>query len=55
VRVAGEAWQAELSGGGELGPGQRVRVERVEGLKLFVTRLPQEDNPPPNESAPKGA
>jgi membrane-bound serine protease (ClpP class) len=55
VRVAGEAWQAELSGGGELGPGQRVRVERVEGLKLFVTPLPQEDNPPPNESAPEGA
>ena len=55
VRVAGEAWQAELSGGGELGPGQRVRVERVEGLKLFVTPLPQEDNPPANESAPEGA
>jgi hypothetical protein len=27
----------------------------VEGLKLFVTPLPQEDNPPPNESAPEGA
>jgi membrane protein implicated in regulation of membrane protease activity len=55
VRVAGEAWQAELGGGGELGPGQRVRVERVEGLKLFVTPLPQEENPAPNESAPTGA
>jgi membrane-bound serine protease (ClpP class) len=55
VRVAGEAWQAELSGGGELGPGHHVRVDRVEGLKLFVTPLPQEDHPPPNESAPEGA
>ena len=55
VRVAGEAWQAELSGGGELAPGEGVRVERVEGLKLFVTPLPQTDNPPPNESAPQGA
>jgi membrane-bound serine protease (ClpP class) len=56
VRVAGEAWQAELSGGGELEPGQRVRVEQVDGLKLFVTPLLlQEDNLPPNESAPEGA
>jgi membrane protein implicated in regulation of membrane protease activity len=55
VRVAGEAWQAELSGGGELGAGQRVRVERVDGLKLFVTPLPQKDNLPPNEGAPEGA
>jgi membrane-bound serine protease (ClpP class) len=55
VRVAGEAWQAELSGGGELAPGERVRVERVEGLKLFVTPLRQEDHRPPNESAPEGA
>jgi membrane-bound serine protease (ClpP class) len=55
VHVAGEAWQAELSGGGELERGKRVRVERVEGLKLFVTTLPQQDNPPPNESAPTGA
>jgi membrane-bound serine protease (ClpP class) len=55
VRVAGEAWQAELSGGGELEPGQHVLVERVEGLKLFVTPLPQEYNPPPDESAPEGA
>jgi membrane-bound serine protease (ClpP class) len=55
VRVAGEAWQAELSGGGELAPGERVLVERVEGLKLFVTPLPQEDHPPPSESASEGA
>jgi membrane-bound serine protease (ClpP class) len=56
VRVAGEAWQAELSGGGELEPGRRVRVEQVDGLKLFVTPLLlQEDNLPPNESAPEGA
>jgi membrane-bound serine protease (ClpP class) len=55
VRVAGEAWQAELSGGGELAPGRHVRVERVEGLKLFVTPLPQEDNLHPSESAPEGA
>jgi len=55
VRVAGEAWQAELSGGGELAPGEHVRIERVEGLKLFVAPLPQEDNPPPNVRAPQGA
>jgi membrane protein implicated in regulation of membrane protease activity len=37
VRVRGELWRAEpLEGPGPLPPGQRVRVCRAEGLKLFV-------------------
>jgi membrane-bound serine protease (ClpP class) len=55
VRVAGEAWQAELLDGGRLEPGQHVLVERVEGLKLFVVPLEQEDTPPPSERVPDGA
>lgn len=37
VRVHGELWNAR-SLEGAIGPGERVQVERVEGLKLYVRR-----------------
>ena len=39
VFVEGELWRAHRSGGGELVPGDHVRVERVEGLELTVEPL----------------
>jgi membrane-bound serine protease (ClpP class) len=36
VFVAGELWRARRSDGGELKPGDRVRVESVDGLELTV-------------------
>jgi membrane-bound serine protease (ClpP class) len=38
VHVRGELWQAEASDGEPLQPGEAVRVERVEGLTLTVSR-----------------
>jgi membrane-bound serine protease (ClpP class) len=37
VFVEGELWRAHSSDGGELVPGERVRVESVEGLELTVS------------------
>jgi membrane-bound serine protease (ClpP class) len=37
VFVEGELWRAHRSDGGELVPGEHVRVERVEGLELTVS------------------
>jgi membrane-bound ClpP family serine protease len=36
VYVDGELWQARTSGGERLQPGQRVRVESLDGLVLTV-------------------
>jgi len=36
VRVRGELWQARCDEGAE--PGEHVRIERIEGLTLIVTR-----------------
>ena len=36
VFVNGALWQARLSGAGELGPGNRVRIKSVDGLTLEV-------------------
>ncbi len=38
VFVAGELWRAHPADGSELVPGEHVRVERVEGLELTVSR-----------------
>jgi membrane-bound serine protease (ClpP class) len=38
VHVRGELWQAEADDGGPLHPGEAVRVERVAGLTLTVSR-----------------
>ena len=37
VRVRGELWQARCDEGAE--PGEQVRIERIEGLTLVVTRI----------------
>jgi membrane-bound serine protease (ClpP class) len=37
VRVHGELWRASCGEGAE--PGERVRIERIEGLTLVVTRV----------------
>jgi membrane-bound serine protease (ClpP class) len=37
VFVEGELWRAHRADGGELVPGERVRVEQIEGLELAVT------------------
>jgi membrane protein implicated in regulation of membrane protease activity len=37
VELRGSAWNAKNSGAAELAKGQRCRVERVEGLTLWVT------------------
>jgi membrane-bound serine protease (ClpP class) len=39
VFVEGELWRAHPAGGGELVPGERVRIEHVEGLELTVSSL----------------
>jgi membrane-bound ClpP family serine protease len=36
VYVEGELWQARTSGGERLQPGQRVRVESLDGLVVTV-------------------
>jgi membrane protein implicated in regulation of membrane protease activity len=36
VELRGAAWNARSAGGTPLGPGQRCRVERVDGLTLWV-------------------
>ncbi len=38
VFVDGELWRAHPADGGELVPGERVRVDRVDGLELTVSR-----------------
>ncbi len=40
VRVAGEAWSAELEGGGSAEVGERVQVRNRRGLSLVVRKLP---------------
>lgn len=46
VRIAGALWRARLVGDGEpLRPGDRVRVEAVEGLTLMVRPEPSSDSP----------
>ncbi|HET7573202.1 MAG TPA: nodulation protein NfeD [Gaiellaceae bacterium] len=42
VLVAGELWRARRSDGGELAPGETVRVEHVEGLELAVAPVEPE-------------
>jgi membrane-bound ClpP family serine protease len=37
VFVNGELWQARAAGGAQLHPGERVRVESLDGLVLTVT------------------
>jgi membrane-bound serine protease (ClpP class) len=50
VWIAGAIWRARLSGdGGALRPGDRVKIEAVDGLTLMVR--PE----PPSESPAKGA
>jgi membrane protein implicated in regulation of membrane protease activity len=39
VRVAGELWEAHCDEGAEVG--ERVRIERLEGLTLVVAREPR--------------
>ncbi|MGZ4400126.1 MAG: NfeD family protein [Gaiellaceae bacterium] len=52
VWAGGEPWQAELIGGGELEPGQQVRVERMDGFRLFVSPLiPGAETPETPEQA----
>jgi len=36
VLVGGEAWQAELKGGGTAEPGERLKVAAVDGLRMVV-------------------
>jgi membrane-bound serine protease (ClpP class) len=38
VHVRGELWKAEAADGGTLAPGEAVRVERIDGLVLTVSR-----------------
>jgi membrane-bound serine protease (ClpP class) len=38
VHVRGELWKAEADDGGALAPGEAVRVERIDGLVLTVSR-----------------
>src|SRR5665811_1196083 len=46
VWVEGSLWRARLSGdGGPLRPGDRVRIEAVEGLTLVVAPEPPADAP----------
>lgn len=42
VQLAGERWRAQTAGSVPTGPrtGQRLRIERVEGLTLLVAPLP---------------
>ena len=44
VRVAGEAWSAELEGGGEAEIGERVHVSDRRGLTLVVRKLQATDS-----------
>jgi membrane-bound serine protease (ClpP class) len=44
VFVNGALWQARLTGGGEIGPGNRVSIKSVNGLTLEVE--PAADNEP---------
>jgi membrane-bound serine protease (ClpP class) len=46
VAIAGAIWRARLAGdGGALRPGDRVRVEAVEGLTLVVRPEPSSESP----------
>jgi membrane-bound serine protease (ClpP class) len=42
VRLRGELWRARSADGSEVAAGTLVRVERAEGLTLFVTPAPDE-------------
>jgi len=53
VWVGGEAWQAELQGGGTAEPGERVRVTAVDGLRLLVQPLGENKNGRAKKSAAK--
>jgi membrane protein implicated in regulation of membrane protease activity len=39
VFVRGELWQATAGDGASLAPGEHVRVEEIEGLRLRVERV----------------
>jgi membrane-bound serine protease (ClpP class) len=54
VWAGGEPWQAELIGGGSLERGREVRVERVQGLRLFVRPLDAEGPSPGASPSPSG-
>ena len=43
VFVNGALWQAHLAGGGQVDPGNRVRVRSVDGLTLEVEPAPDRD------------
>jgi membrane protein implicated in regulation of membrane protease activity len=40
VRVAGALWKAASQSGEPIPAGRQVTVNRIEGMKLFVTPLP---------------
>ena len=40
VQVDGKTWTARSSDGTGLAAGELVRVDRIEGVKLYVTRVP---------------
>ena len=42
VQVDGKVWTARSSDGKPLSAGELVRVERIEGVKLYVSRIPAE-------------
>jgi membrane protein implicated in regulation of membrane protease activity len=39
VSVRGELWQASTGDGSPLEPGERVRIDEVQGLRLIVHRV----------------
>lgn len=43
VAVAGKVWTARSSDTGVIEPGTTVKAERIEGVKLFVSRLSKEN------------
>ncbi|HEX8958799.1 MAG TPA: NfeD family protein [Solirubrobacterales bacterium] len=52
VWIEGALWRARLAGdGASLRPGDRVRVEAVDGLTLVVRPEPSRDAPTPEEGA----
>ena len=42
VQVDGKVWTARSADGKPLSAGELVRVERIEGVKLYVSRIPAE-------------
>ena len=43
VFIQGALWHARTTDGGEIGPGNRVRVKAVDGLTLEVEPVPDQD------------